>query len=154
MADVRDVAQYIVELSGRRIPTMKLQKLLYFTQGWNLAWEEDALFHSEFEAWKYGPVATAIYPLHRRQATYDLDTDGDIGDSSRLTKRERLNIEDVFDFYDPFNGFELAEMTHEHDSWINAYESVDPPYRGHQVMSRRAIEDTFKALDDDQVPSP
>lgn len=47
MATVFDVAQYILEKTGK-ISTMKLQKLCYYSQAWALAWTEDPLFLSHF----------------------------------------------------------------------------------------------------------
>ncbi|MDR1165980.1 MAG: DUF4065 domain-containing protein [Deltaproteobacteria bacterium] len=40
---------------------MKLQKLLYFAQGWHLAYFDFPLFEDPIEAWKYGPVVSSVY---------------------------------------------------------------------------------------------
>ena len=64
MADVTDVARYVVDRCGS-LTTIKLQKLLYYCQGWHLAWESDKLFDAEIEAWANGPVVQEIYRLHR-----------------------------------------------------------------------------------------
>lgn len=154
MADVRDVAQFIVELSGRRIETMKLQKLLYFAQGWHLAWEGHPLFKSPIKAWKYGPVVTEIYPQHKGKASYDLDVDGSLGDSSNLTIIEQINIEDTFNFYDAFNGFELAEMSHQHSPWIDAYVHAPNSRRGRQTIPLSEIKSTFEELAESEQEAP
>jgi uncharacterized phage-associated protein len=44
---------------------MKLQKLLYYCQGWHLAWDGEPLFGEEFEAWLSGPVCRELYELHK-----------------------------------------------------------------------------------------
>jgi uncharacterized phage-associated protein len=44
MANVHDVAAYILEKVGEPISTMKLQKLVYYSQAWHLAWDEEPLF--------------------------------------------------------------------------------------------------------------
>ncbi|MGZ1491272.1 Panacea domain-containing protein [Brevibacterium sediminis] len=149
MADVKNVAQFIVELAGGRIETMKLQKLLYFAQGWNLAWDGNKLFDSEIKAWKYGPVVTEIYPLHRRQPAYDLERDGALGDSNELTLFERVNVMDVFNFYDAFNGFELAELSHQHSPWVRAYTDAAPTQRGNVTISIDDIEQFFVSMNED-----
>ena len=59
-----DVAEHILTEQGE-MSTMKLQKLLYFSQGWALAWTGVPLFVEEFEAWASGPVCRELYELHR-----------------------------------------------------------------------------------------
>jgi hypothetical protein len=45
MADVRDVARYILRKHAP-MSAMKLQKLVYYAQGWHLAYEGEPLFES------------------------------------------------------------------------------------------------------------
>jgi uncharacterized phage-associated protein len=40
---------------------LKIQKMLYFVQGWHLAYYDIPLFVDPIEAWKYGPVVTSVY---------------------------------------------------------------------------------------------
>ncbi|MDR1166980.1 MAG: DUF4065 domain-containing protein [Deltaproteobacteria bacterium] len=40
---------------------LKLQKELYFAQGWHLAYHDVPLFEDPIEAWKYGPVVSSVY---------------------------------------------------------------------------------------------
>lgn len=83
MATVFDVAQYILEKTGK-ISTMKLQKLCYYSQAWALAWTEDPLFSEPFQAWVNGPVCPDLFQLHRGKF---MVTSGDIskGDATALT---------------------------------------------------------------------
>lgn len=55
MANVFDVAQYIVNKTGR-ISSIKLQKLVYYSKAWSLVWDDDPLFTEEVQAWAHGPV--------------------------------------------------------------------------------------------------
>jgi len=59
-----DVAEYIVAQFERPISTMKLQKLLYLAQGWNLALTGKPLFREDFEAWASGPVCRTLQEVH------------------------------------------------------------------------------------------
>ncbi|MDR1870859.1 MAG: DUF4065 domain-containing protein [Deltaproteobacteria bacterium] len=49
---------------------LKIQKLLYFAQGFHLANLSNPLFEDDIEAWKYGPVVNAVYHALKR---YDDD---------------------------------------------------------------------------------
>ena len=71
MADVQDVAAYIVARFGR-IDTFKLQKLLYYSQAWHLVWDGEPLFEDEIEAWAAGPVVRSVYVGHR--GCYQVDS--------------------------------------------------------------------------------
>lgn len=53
---VNNVARYILERQEGRVSTMKLQKLVYYAQAWNLVWDEKPLFNSRIEAWANGPI--------------------------------------------------------------------------------------------------
>jgi uncharacterized phage-associated protein len=59
-----DVAEHILAEQGE-MSTMKLHKLLYFSQGWAMAWTGKPLFPEDFEAWASGPVCRELYDLHR-----------------------------------------------------------------------------------------
>ena len=64
MVSVYDVAQYILGKIGP-LTTMKLQKLLYYSQAWSLVWDDKPLFAEEFEAWANGPVCRELYNMHK-----------------------------------------------------------------------------------------
>ena len=54
---VLDVAAYILKKLGS-MTTMKLQKLVYYSQAWSLVWDEQSLFIESIEAWANGPVVS------------------------------------------------------------------------------------------------
>lgn len=60
MATANDVAQYVLEQSGK-MTTIKLQKLVYYCQAWSLVWTESPLFDDRIEAWANGPVVPSLY---------------------------------------------------------------------------------------------
>lgn len=58
------VANYILELGEREgipISPMKLQKLVYYCQGWHLAITGHSLLDEQVEAWPYGPVVDTLF---------------------------------------------------------------------------------------------
>ncbi|MCI7457609.1 Panacea domain-containing protein [Actinomyces urogenitalis] len=57
-------------MGASRVPDpspLKLHKLCYYAQAWHLAITNEPLFRSDMQAWRYGPVSTAVY--------YHLDQD-------------------------------------------------------------------------------
>ena len=54
------IANFFLE-NHKSISPMKLQKLVYFAHGWNLAISNNPLIKEPIEAWDYGPVISTIY---------------------------------------------------------------------------------------------
>lgn len=50
---------------GEPLSNMKLQKLLYYEQGYHLAYFDAPLFPDNFEAWLYGPVVPRVYDMFK-----------------------------------------------------------------------------------------
>lgn len=58
------VANYLIERAKRdseALTPMKLQKLVYFAHGWNLALNGQPLINERVQAWKFGPVVALLY---------------------------------------------------------------------------------------------
>lgn len=51
-----DVAKYILVKQGTSMATMKLQKLVHYSQAWHVTWTGKPLFNDEIQAWANGPV--------------------------------------------------------------------------------------------------
>jgi uncharacterized phage-associated protein len=62
---VHDVAAFILRECGE-METFKLQKLVYYAQGWTLGLTGRPLFPEPLEAWKKGPVSRALFGSHAR----------------------------------------------------------------------------------------
>jgi uncharacterized phage-associated protein len=45
----------------RAVSPLKLQKLIYYAHGWNLALRDGPLIDELIEAWEYGPVVPSVY---------------------------------------------------------------------------------------------
>jgi uncharacterized phage-associated protein len=145
MADVCDVAAYILRARGP-MTAMKLQKLCYYAYGYHLAWEGRKLFPEHFEAWANGPVAPALYRLHRGRLTL---ADGDIpGDPCALDDGERESVDLVLDAYADFSAHELSLLTHQEAPWLKARKRarVGPLERSRTRLTDDEIFEYFDAL--------
>ena len=109
---------------------MKLQKLLYFAQGWYLAIQDKPLFSETVEAWKYGPVVPTIYRELRKYGSKPIEgrakdiredfLDLDISSEPLLyapnvpsdDKDTRKFLEKIYDVYGKFTGSKLSAMSH------------------------------------------
>lgn len=108
MATAIDVMKYIKSqksITGE----VQLQKLVYYSQAWSLAWDGVPLFHDRIEAWRHGPVVRSIYKR----------TDG--ADATVLTPSERATVDAVLVHYGEMYGSELAGMSHSEKPWSDVW---------------------------------
>jgi uncharacterized phage-associated protein len=62
------------ERDSVEITPMKLQKLLYFAHGWSLAFFDEPLIDAPCEAWKFGPVYSAVYHEYKDFGRHPIPT--------------------------------------------------------------------------------
>jgi uncharacterized phage-associated protein len=118
------VANAFVDLAGHVMPQMKLQKLTYIADGWNLAIAGVPLVDSQPEAWDNGPVFRSIWNRIRDLGTSGgkiRDYDGSVP-SARLTAQEQAVVQHVWTKYGGKSAYQLSEMTHQPNTpWTRAY---------------------------------
>ncbi|KJE19920.1 Protein of unknown function (DUF4065) [Frankia torreyi] len=109
MATAHDVAAYILRARGP-MSTMKLQKLVYYSQAWHLVWEQRPLFPQEIQAWANGPVVYELFDAHR--GLYTVGPEWPRGNADALLPDERSSIDAVLDSYGDLSGRQLSHLTH------------------------------------------
>ena len=122
MAIAGSVANYILSLSnpdeGDIISHLKLQKLLYYSQGFFLALYDRPLFLEPIEHWDHGPVVPTIYQHYKVHEANALPVPSHFNFSS-LTGDEKSVIEEVYDIYGQFSAWKLRQMTHREPPWVD-----------------------------------
>lgn len=114
---------------------LKLQKMLYYEQGFHLAVFHVPLFDEEIEAWMYGPVVPAIYEKFSVNGKKGIEPPPNV--LMDLKGEQAELFDEVFDTYNQFSAAKLVEMTHGEPPWKN----VDPK-RG-QVISKESMRAFF-----------
>lgn len=113
MANAHDVAAAILARTGN-ITTMKLQKLVYYSQAWQLAFHRSPLFEDRIEAWAEGPVTRVLHDAHRGQ--YNVER-WPQGSPNNLTPEETRTIDWVVGKYSIFSAEALSRMSHMDSPW-------------------------------------
>ena len=139
---VFDVAAYILEQKGV-LSTMKLQKLVYYSQAWSLVWDEKPLFQEDIEAWANGPVVRDLFYYHRGR--YEIDT-VEIGNPRLLDQEQQDTVDAVLDYYGDKTAQWLIELTHLEDPWNHAREGLHPLERGNKVIPLDAMAFYYSSL--------
>ena len=139
---VFDVAAYILERM-ETITTMKLQKLVYYSQAWSLVWDEKPLFEEDIEAWANGPVVRGLFDYHR--GMYEISS-MPLGNSGLLNQEQRDTVDAVLEYYGPRSAQWLIELTHMEDPWVQARKGLPKLERGNRIISLDVMADYYSSL--------
>ncbi|WP_337186146.1 Panacea domain-containing protein [Phenylobacterium sp.] len=99
---------------------MQLVKLIYFAQGWYLAFVGKPITSHKAHAWQYGPVYPLVYKAFPGAGSRPLDgliTDKITAEPYRanFTDDEEALIEWIVDEYGKLHAFDLSRRTHADD---------------------------------------
>lgn len=103
-----------INLGGELISNMKLQKMLYYMQGFHLAYFGTPLFDEEVEAWMYGPVVPSVYEHFQSYGNHGIEYSGDV---IALTREEENLFNEVFRVYGAYSAIGLMNLTHNEMPW-------------------------------------
>ena len=101
---------------GDTISNLKLQKLLYYMQGFHLALFDAPFFNETIEAWTYGPVVPVVFREFKRYQNRAINP-GNYCDELVLTDDEQQMFDTVYDEYNRFSAVALMQMTHSEGPW-------------------------------------
>lgn len=117
-----DVAKYLLskgdEEAGDTISNLKLQKLLYYVQGFSLAINDRPMFKEDIYAWQHGPVVPEMYHEFKQYGAYGIPKPDNF-DPEMIPAEDRDLIDEVYDVYGQFSAWKLRNMTHDEAPWIN-----------------------------------
>lgn len=147
MARVLDVAAYILEQTGS-VSTMKLQKLVYYSQAYSLVKQGEPLFSDRIEAWENGPVVPSLFARHRGEFVISKGF-FDPAVSTALMPGERHAIDHVLSRLKSWTGAQLSELTHREDPWREARGSLPPTARSDARISLDAMTAYYGACGSD-----
>lgn len=102
---------------GELLTNLKLQKLLYYQQGFHLAFFGTPLFEESVESWMYGPVVPSVYDEYSKYGSASLPV---TTQTITLTDDEERLFNEVFDAYREFSAIGLMNKTHSERPWIEA----------------------------------
>ncbi|OWK41777.1 hypothetical protein FRUB_03855 [Fimbriiglobus ruber] len=107
---------------GEPMTPLVLHKLLYYCQGWHLAWTGHPLFANQIEAWWHGPVVPDVYAQPWGQGASPIP---DLGEPADLSADQKRAIEQVWKHYREFSAYGLRHKTHSEAPWRNHYDPDD-----------------------------
>lgn len=127
MLTCHDVARFILtqsdEGAGDLISNLKLQKLVYYAQGFHLAINDTPLFQEAIEAWTHGPVVPELYHIYKEYGAGAIPTPTDV-DFSKYSQDEKDFLSEIYSVFGQFSAWKLRNMTHEEPPWRDASASA------------------------------
>lgn len=156
---IQELAEYLVKyftFYDDPLTQLRLQKLLYFIQGWHLAYFNQELFEDEAEAWVKGPAYFEIYQKYKSYGyefiiaeNKDEITKGEIDSyliKLGLNSEQNELIEAVLKQYGAFATSRLVYITHLHKPWNDARKGLAELESGNRKIKNEDIKSYFKSL--------
>lgn len=122
--NVLDISYFIINKHDELCPdkgitNLRLQKLLYFTQCNFIIEKDSRCFIERIVAWPYGPVVIEAYDEFKLYGPLKItNTYG--YDYGKIYDEDKKYIISVINNFKNMNDFELVDLTHNQDPWINA----------------------------------
>ena len=138
MANILDIATYVLEQTGN-VSTMKLQKLVYYSQAFCLVTTNTPLFENRIEAWANGPVVCDLYDAHRLKYVVDSSSFNRSNVADKLSESNKKTINHVVDVLGSFSGEQLSKLTHSERPWQDARLGLPAGSHSNAEITKEAI---------------
>ncbi|MDK2014598.1 MULTISPECIES: Panacea domain-containing protein [unclassified Deinococcus] len=131
--------------AGDNITHLKIQKLLYYSQGWHLALFNEALFDERIEAWAHGPVVPVVYERLKEFGANPIPLDA-VSEEESLTLEQKDLLDEIWEVYGGYTAKALEELTHAESPWLDKRKDLAPLQRCTEEITQQAIKAYFDTL--------
>lgn len=118
-----DVADYFLTLqdndAGDSITNLKLQKLVYLSQGFHLALFNKPLYGEQIRAWLHGPVIPVLWKKYTDHESAGLPRPDRI-DLSLFSDKTIELLDEIREVFGQFSAWRLRDITHIHPPYKKA----------------------------------
>jgi uncharacterized phage-associated protein len=122
MLSAQDVAKYFLTAissdEGDFLTNLKLQKLLYYAQGFSMPLLGSPLFSEKIEAWTYGPAVSDVYDAYKQYGNGPLPLPQNL-DFSNYNSEVRGLLDEVYEVYGQYTNSVLKNLTKNEPPWKN-----------------------------------
>lgn len=135
------VANFVIEVAkkkGNPVTNLKLQKILFFLQGYFLSNYGAPLIDGSFSKWRYGPVEEKVYQSFKNYGATPINSEFKEASIDRgiiYVNPVRMNITELSDNLMSelkelveklinIEPWELVDITHRHSSWKNYEDEI------------------------------
>lgn len=143
-----DVANFYIHLFSEdendRPDNMKINKLLYFAQGYMLKRYNKPLFKEKIEAWKFGPVVPVVYHSFKACGKNPIQDFCGEFNTKNIDEKTMQVLFDVAREYGKYTSIHLKDLTHKKGTpWDKVYIEGE-----NKEISKEVIKEHFDTLED------
>ncbi|WP_052294744.1 type II toxin-antitoxin system antitoxin SocA domain-containing protein [Acidobacterium sp.] len=138
------VADALLNASRERrieVSNLKLQKLMYYAQGWYLVLTSQPLYSEDIQAWVHGPVIPCLFHRFKPYKWGAIDEKGKQGNP---VLHRYLGM--LLEKYGRYSAKELEQFTHNERPWIDARAGLAVDEPSTRVITQEALRAHFSAL--------
>jgi uncharacterized phage-associated protein len=136
-------ARFIVRSTSEPVSNLKLQKLLYYAQGWHLGLHGTPLFSDEIQAWIHGPVVPSVFFSFRHFRWNPIEVPADL---INIEDSKAAHIQSVFKAYGEFSATQLEALSHDESPWLEARKGLAPNEPSKSVITKDSMRVFFNNL--------
>ncbi|OUN18796.1 Panacea domain-containing protein [Ligilactobacillus salivarius] len=130
------VANFIIGVAKKEdkpVTNLKLQKVLFFLQGYCLSEYDTPLINGNFSKWRYGPVEEEVYgdfkyygpaPIENKSVYFNKEKIEFYSEEVNLPNEFKKILQEVISKMLDVETWELVNLTHYHSSWKDYKEQV------------------------------
>jgi uncharacterized phage-associated protein len=106
-----------------KLSNLRLQKLLYFAQGYHFLHYKSELFFEDLEAWKYGPVSPDVYYQLKKFGKNEVNNTIDDNCNNQLPEYIKELLTNLLKATSDVSTADLIQRTHNELPWVETYYS-------------------------------
>ena len=130
------VANFIIDIAIEKdnpVTNLKLQKIMFFLQGYCLSKYNTPLINGNFSKWRYGPVEEEVYgdfkyygpaPIENKSVYFNKEKIEFYSEEVNLPNEFKKILQEVISKMLDVETWELVNLTHYHSSWKDFKEQV------------------------------
>jgi uncharacterized phage-associated protein len=150
MPGALEVAAFLVHLASAEeepefLPSLRLNRLLYYCQGWYLAAHDRTLFPERLEAWATGPVVPVVFEALRARDWQPIPAE-DLPSPEGLAAEEQEHIGRIWEAYKDYTGGTLSALARDEEPWRQARNGTSVAQRSDAEITVEALRGFFSAL--------
>jgi uncharacterized phage-associated protein len=144
-----EVAGYLLKLAAEEpepefLSHMRLQKLLYYVQGWSLGVRGHAMFESPIEAWRHGPVVRDVFPHFADYGDNPIPFSR-AGTGAALARADRDFIASIWESYKGYSAAALRSKTHAEPPWLLSWGTRGSDERCDEIIPHDVLAAFFRS---------
>ncbi len=141
------IAEYFIKKNQedkKGLDNKKIQKLLYYSQAWNLVFNKKKLFENKIEAWVHGPTVPEVYQFFKGFDFANPPDDILKEDFSAIFPEEKKVIDSVWELYGKYDGNYLEILTHNELPWQEARKGLSPADNSQNEISEERMKEYYE----------